>query len=40
VQISSTGAQAIAKEEFRNSRNGQPPGEHCIGWAISGSVNL
>jgi hypothetical protein len=39
-QVTATVAQAAAEEEFRDSRTGQPPGEHDISWAISRTANL
>ena len=39
-QITATVAQAAAEEEFRDSRTGQPPGEHDISWAVSRTANL
>lgn len=40
AQVTATVAQAAAEEEFRDSRTGQPPGEHDISWAISPTANL
>jgi len=39
-QITATVAQAAAEEGFRDSRTGQPPGEHDIGRAIARTGNL
>lgn len=39
-QITATVAQAAAEEGFRDSRTGQPPDEHGIGWAIARTGNL
>jgi hypothetical protein len=39
-QVTATIAQAAAEEEFRDSRTGQPPGEHDVSWAISPTANL
>lgn len=39
-QVSATVARAAAEEEFRESRTGQPPGEHDITWAISPTASL
>jgi hypothetical protein len=40
AEVTATVAQAVAEEEFRDSRTGQPPGEHDTGWAISRTANL
>ncbi|MCW2934028.1 MAG: hypothetical protein JWM19_4990 [Actinomycetia bacterium] len=39
-QVTATVAQAAAEEQFRDSRTGQPPGEHDVSWAISRTANL
>lgn len=39
-QITATVGQAVAEEEFRDSRSDLPPGEHDIGWAIARTANL
>ena len=39
-QVTATVARAAAEEGFRDSRTGQPPGEHDIAWAISRTANL
>jgi hypothetical protein len=39
-QITATVAQAAAEGGFRDSRTGQPAGDHDIGWAISRTGNL
>ncbi len=40
TQIKATVAQAVAEEGFQDSRTGEPPDEHDIGWAIHGTSNL
>jgi hypothetical protein len=40
TQIKATVGQAVAEEGFRDSRTGEPPDEHDIGWAIHETSNL
>jgi hypothetical protein len=40
TEIKATVEQAAAEEGFRESRTGEPPGEHDIGWAIHGTSNI
>jgi len=40
TQIKATVGQAVAEEGFRDSRTGEPPGEHDISWAIHETSNL
>jgi hypothetical protein len=39
-QIEAAVGLAAAEEGFRDSRSGEPPGEHEIGWAIYETINL
>jgi hypothetical protein len=39
-EIKATVGQAAAEEGFRESRTGELPGEHDIGWAIHGTSNM
>jgi hypothetical protein len=32
--------QALAEEGFRDSRTGEPPDEHQVGWAVRETSNL
>jgi hypothetical protein len=40
AQVTATVAQAAAEEDFRDSRTGQPPGEHGIAWVTARTANL
>ena len=40
IQIKATVGQAVTEEGFRDSRTGEPPDEHHIGWAIHETSNL
>jgi hypothetical protein len=40
TQIKTTVEQAVAEEGFRESRTGEPPDEHHIGWALHETSNL
>jgi hypothetical protein len=40
LQIKATVGQAVAEEGFRDSRTGEPPDEHQIGWAVRETSNL
>ncbi len=39
-QVTATVVRAASEEGFRDSRTGQPPGEHDVSWAISRTANL
>ena len=39
-QVTAAVAQAAGEEGFRDSRTGQPPGRHDIGWAVHRTINL
>jgi hypothetical protein len=39
-EIKATVGQAVAVEGFRESRTGELPDEHDIGWAIHGTSNI
>ena len=38
--LAATVGQAVAEEGFRDSRTGEPPDEHDIGWGIHETSNL
>jgi hypothetical protein len=40
TQIKTTVGQALAEEGFRDSRTGEPPDEHQVGWAVGETSNL
>jgi hypothetical protein len=40
TQIKATVGQAAAEEGFRDSRTGEPPDEHQIGWAVQETISL
>jgi hypothetical protein len=40
TQIKATVGQALAEEGFRDSRTGEPPDEHQVGWAVRETSNL
>ncbi|HLN68105.1 MAG TPA: hypothetical protein VK280_12600 [Streptosporangiaceae bacterium] len=40
TQIKATVEQAVTEEGFRDSRTGEPPDEHDIGWAVHETSNL
>jgi hypothetical protein len=39
-QVTAVVAQAVAEEQFRDSRTNLPPGEHDVRWATAQTVNL
>ena len=39
-EIKATVGQAVAEDGFRESRTGELPDEHDIGWAIPGTSNM